>query len=395
MFGWEFPPYSSGGLGTACHGITQGLSNEGVQVTFVVPTLPSDLKSPYATVLSAEDFMPSGVNIRKIKGLITPYMTDEDYLLMKRMALRSGKTMYGSNLFEEVIRYSERAKTIAKRLDYDVIHAHDWMTYPAGIKAKKASGKPLVVHVHATEFDRSGQNPNPHVYKIERAGLNFADKIIAVSQYTKDMLITHYGVPPGKIAVVHNAVETSLTNRSARLGRTVLFLGRMTLQKGPDYFVRAAKKVLQFEPDTRFIMAGAGDMEPQIINQVIAEGLSDKFIFTGFIDNKLTSDIYSMASVYVMPSVSEPFGISALEAIQSGTPVVVSKQSGVREIMPHCLTVDFWDIDAMTNMIVGLLRHRPLRDTLSDNASHELKSISWGNSARKCIDVYNEVLAKA
>src|SRR3989338_6993847 len=346
MFGWEFPPYSSGGLGTACFGLTKGLSGEGVEVVFVVPK--SAPNSSHAKLISAG---LDKISFREINSALAPYTTSLQY--EKNLNKNNPEFLvYGQNLFEEVYRYYEIAKKIASEENFDVIHSHDWMSFRAGINAKLVSGKPLVVHVHATEFDRTGGlEINQVVYNIEREGMHFADSVIAVSNFTKNKIVQHYGVHPDKVQVVHNAVDfhglegTDELEKNDKFGKTVLYLGRITIQKGPDHFLRAAKKVLEQEPNTRFIIAGTGDMEKQTIELAVDLGIANKVFFAGFINQERLDSIYKMANLYVMPSVSEPFGITPLEAMRNETPVLISKQSGVSEVLNHCLKVDFWDID--------------------------------------------------
>ncbi|MBS3105396.1 glycosyltransferase family 4 protein [Candidatus Woesearchaeota archaeon] len=393
MFGWEFPPLSSGGLGTACYGLTKGMSNKGIEITFVLP---------YSADISGADFLKlrstSNIKIRKISSFLQPYMSSQEY--KKLVTKKPSPKIYGSTLFDEVHRYILAAEKIAEEEDFDVIHCHDWMTFGAGIRVKKKKNKPLVLHVHATEHDRTGGNQlNQYVYDVERHGLHNADAVIAVSNFTKNKIVTHYGVPPEKIRVVHNAVDFSQEYRNEnfeikKTDRVVLFLGRITLQKGPDYFVYAAKKVLEHEKNVKFIIAGSGDMEPFIIEKAAELGISDKVLFAGFLGQNDVERAYRMADVYVMPSVSEPFGITALEAMKNKTPVIVSKQSGVSEVINHCLKVDFWDVNELSSKIISLLRYRQLHEALKDNAYFEVKKFSWDVPAQKCIEVYNEVISK-
>ncbi|MFH1408884.1 MAG: glycosyltransferase family 4 protein [Nanoarchaeota archaeon] len=388
MFGWEFPPQNSGGLGTACYGLTKGLSEHEVNVTFVMPHMgPHD--HDFLRVISAADI--AHVNIKTVDSTLTPYLTTKGYA--KRI-LKYGQSqknnLYGKDLHAEVHRFSEQAAIIAENEEFDVIHAHDWITFPAGIKAKKRSKKPLVVHVHATEFDRTGGNVNQYVYNIEREGMHEADAIIAVSNYTKNKIVEHYGISPEKVKVVHNAVIwENAPGRIPRKDKVVLFLGRITLQKGPDYFLYAAHRVLQHDPDTTFVIAGSGDMQPFIIEKAAELGIADKVLFSGFLSGSDVDRAYQMADLYVMPSVSEPFGITPLEAMRNGTPVLISKQSGVSEVITHCLKCDFWDIDQMANMMLSVLRYPALSGSLTDNGSVEVKGFNWKDSAKKCIDVYH------
>ncbi len=393
MFGWEFPPFNSGGLGVACYGLTKSLSAQGAEITFVVPKA---VEADYGFLkLIAANL--GKVKLRGIKSIIHGYLTSEEYskTLLKTKDRSAQSRIYGENLMEEVERYSRKAAEIAEEEPHDIIHAHDWLTFKAGMAAKRVSGKPLVVHVHSTEFDRTGGNGvNQHVYYIERAGMHAADAIVAVSNYTKDKIVRHYGISAGKVHVVHNAIDSeSVSSQHAKKsGNVVLYLGRITLQKGPDYFIDAAKKVLEQEPDTRFIIAGSGDMERAVIEQAAALGISDRILFTGFLKEEELARAYTTADLYVMPSVSEPFGLTSLEAASSRTPVLLSKQSGVSEVFANCLKVDFWDINQMANKIIAVLRHKELQESLSENAYREVSRMSWEFPARKCMQIYSSLL---
>jgi len=400
MFGWEFPPHASGGLGTACYGLTKGLSHKGIEVLFVLPRASRNTNQDFVKIISAEDIKK--IKFIEIDSPLTPYLTSAEYLERKNEAIEYGrsdeiKKIYGKNLFEEVYRYRQKAGFIARHNNFDVIHCHDWMTYGAGIEAKKASGKPLVIHVHATEFDRTGGNVNQCVYDLEREGMHAADLIMAVSNLTKQKIIEHYDIPEWKVTVVHNAVEFPEYNEGEMFHikpyeKIVLFLGRITIQKGPDYFIYAAKKVLEHDPNVKFIIAGSGDMEPFIINKVAELGLSDKILFAGFLKGKDIDKAYKMADLYVMPSISEPFGITPLEAMRNGTPVLISHQSGVSEVINHCLKVDFWDINDMANKMLSVLKYQELHQTLKEHGEMEVKKFNWDIPAEKVITVYNKAL---
>jgi glycogen(starch) synthase len=397
MFGWEFPPNNRGGLGTACYGLTKGLSNKGADITFVLPKGASN--HSHLTMITTEDLYINNKKIkcRHIDSLLMPYMTENEYdIALKGLMFGNGHVsdIYGKNLFEEVHKYAEKAGIIASFEDFDVIHCHDWLTFKAGIKAKQVSGKPLVVHVHATDFDRTGGHPNQHVYNIEKEGMCAADKVIAVSNYTKDMIVRHYGVPSDKIAVVHNGIEHGARNFTSRLNRkekVVLFLGRITLQKGPDYFIEAARRVCDIMPDTKFVIAGTGDMYRRMVDRAAELGLGKNVLFTGHLTGPDIDYAYQMADLYVMPSVSEPFGITPLEALKNNTPVIISKQSGVSEVLPNALKVDFWDIDEMTNKIVGVLNYGNLHSTLVENGWHDISKLTWDNSAEMCMQIYSQL----
>ncbi len=392
MFGWEFPPNSSGGLGTACYGLTKALSSQGAQITLVLPTATEETDASFLKVINAN------LRVIKIRSALRPYLTPEQYAHSTR---GPHKSLYGSSLFEETHRYALAAEEIASQEEFDIIHCHDWMTFEAGIRAKRVSGRPLVVHVHATEYDRTGgHSANQPVQEMERRGILEADAVITVSSYTRQKVMEHYAPEPSKVHVVHNAVEQTPAPAELDFGirkhhKIVLFLGRLTLQKGPDYFLHAAKKVIEYEPDARFVMAGTGDMMGLLMNKAAELGLADKVLFTGFIKGEGVDRLYRMADVYVMPSVSEPFGITALEAQKNRTPVIVSKNSGVTEVMKHCLKVDFWDTNQLASKIIGVLRYKELSQCMSAEGEREAAGISWDKAARKCLRIYSSLLAKA
>jgi glycosyltransferase involved in cell wall biosynthesis len=395
MFGWEFPPNNSGGLGTACYGLTKGLSKKGVNITFVLPR-KMKVNADYVKVV-----FPEGSNeCILVNSALIAYSTIDSYASRVFPDDENNSSMYGSNLFAEVERYGLIGRQIASRENFDVIHAHDWLTFKAAIEAKKISGKYLVVHIHATEFDRTGGNGvNQYVYDLEKQGMEEADAVVAVSNYTKKKIIEHYGIAPEKIKVVHNGVEfenyaLEKVNKLRDHNKIVLFLGRITLQKGPDYFVETAKKVIDFYPNAIFVVAGSGDMEKQMIKQVANLGIADRFIFTGFLRGKEVYEAYKMADLYVMPSVSEPFGIAPLESLNQGTPVLISKQSGVSEVLTNALKADFWDTDEMANKIVSVLKHDELKRTLQENGSREANTLSWETPAQRIVDIYRDLMER-
>ncbi|MFO8016317.1 MAG: glycosyltransferase family 4 protein [Candidatus Woesearchaeota archaeon] len=400
MFGWEFPPYNSGGLGTACEGLVKGLSENDTQVIFVAPKTPESPKGGNSNVKLISAM--GSIKIRQIDSIVTPYMGANEYSREIDSLPPEKMDLYGRDLHHAVYLFSKRGGIIAKNElgNYDIIHCHDWLTYRAGIEAKRISGKPLVVHVHATEFDRTGGNGvNDYVYRLEKEGMANADRVIAVSNYTKNLVVQNYGIDPRKIDVVHNAVEfNDYRFKDARIidgMKTVLFLGRLTLQKGPDYFIYTAKRVLDVFPDVRFIMAGSGDMSPFVVQKAADMGIADKVLFTGFLKGADVDRAFQMADLYVMPSVSEPFGITPLESLRNNVPVIVSNQSGISEVLRNALKVDFWDIDETANKIISVLRYSELHDELRDNGSEEIKRFNWGHPARKCIRVYNSLAGKA
>lgn len=407
MFGWEFPPFNAGGLGTACHGLTKGLKNHDVDITFVLPKAMGDgnIESSHVNVLVADNLFlkDSNMKIKMVNSILAEYITSEAYdekiarfKKLENMSKSIGGNLYGSNLFDEVYRYSQKAELVAEYEEHDLIHAHDWMTYQAGINAKKISKKPLIVHCHATEFDRTCGHPNQYVYDIEREGFHTADKIITVSNFTKNKIVEHYGVPPEKIEVVHNGVDFEESASGCldgeKKGKTVLYLGRMTIQKGPEYFLYAAKRVIEHDPDVRFVMAGGGDMEKYLIDKAAELGIAKNVLFTGFLRGNDINKAYRMSDLFIMPSVSEPFGITPLEAMRNGTPCIISKNSGISEILTHCFKTDFWDIDMMSNLIISTLKYRCVYDELSKNASREVYKHNWAVAANKCMEVYRGVL---
>ena len=429
MFGWEFPPHIAGGLGTACYGMTRGLARNGVEVVFVMPRAYGDEDQRFVRVVNASDVETIGtrdhefseellekVSFIHIDSNMLPYISPEEYAAYHDEFVRSGRThewtdvwkqrytfsgKYGANLMEEVARYAMVAAQVAKDLEgqFDVIHAHDWLTYFAGIAAKRVSGKPLVVHMHATEFDRSGENINRRVYAIEKAGMQAADRVIAVSELTRRIVIGKYGIPAEKVVTVHNAVrfgesEDAVPERAVK-DKVVTFLGRITYQKGDDYFVEAAAKVLQRVPDVRFVMAGSGDLMNHVVRRVAQLGIADRFHFTGFLKGGEVQRMFRLSDVYVMPSVSEPFGISPLEAMRSGVPVIISRQSGVAEVLDYAIKVNYWDVDALADAIYGLLTYPALGRMFASKGLEEVTGLKWTNAAAKIKTVYETVVAEA
>jgi len=422
MFGWEFPPHITGGLGTASYGLVKGLLKHNTDVTFVVPKAYGD-EDKDVRIVNASD-VPLNIfdkqfeeyqkhlSYIEIDSILIPYQTPEEYfniLNQKESGKReigtntvysekyqfSGK--YGSNIMEEVRRYAMLAQKIAKNNEFDIIHAHDWLAYEAGIQAKKISNAPLVVHMHATEYDRSGENVNKVVYDIEKRGMDAADLVVAVSNLTRNIVIDKYGIAPEKVVVLHNAVEP--LNKMAFAGekktvkeKIVTFLGRITFQKGPEYFVEAAYKVLQKDDNVRFVMAGSGDMLNKTIKRVAQLGIANRFHFTGFLKGEDVDRMFALSDVYVMPSVSEPFGISPLEAMRSNVPVIISKQSGVSEILNFALKADFWDIDAMADYIYGLLKYDGISKIFKKHGKSEVNSLKWENAAKKLLGYYENLV---
>jgi len=399
MFGWEFPPHNSGGLGTACFGLTRALADEGTDIIFVLPKKIGDVRSGRMRVLFADTATGAGtITFTEVESALVPYATSESYMLSGSENGDIIRNLYSRTLLGEVKNYALRARQIARKEQFDIIHAHDWLAFLAGIEAKKVSGKPLILHVHATEFDRTGgQGVNSDVYDIEKSSMEYADHIIAVSNYTKQQIVRQYGIPSEKITVVHNGIDPDfrynviprLQKIKKQKNKIVLFVGRITIQKGPEYFVRAAKKVLERYPNALFIVSGSGDMERQMMTEGAYLGISDRVIFTGFLRGDDLIALYQAADLFVMPSVSEPFGITPLESIINGTPVIVSKQSGVSEVLSHALKVDFWDTDEMANKILSVLQNDSLKETLRENGHKEIKKVNWNSAAKKCVAVYS------
>lgn len=402
-FGWEFPPHISGGLGTACFGLTDAVMNSNTEVLFVLPKLFGNEDRNRFHFINASEIKINPENHSFAKIVENLIHTGEWPL---RPFIKPGNAThfsfsggYTKDLMVEVGQYAAIGAEIAATNAYDLIHAHDWVTYPAGIVAKKVSGKPLVAHVHATEYDRCGEHVNPAIFKIEKEGVSEADAIIAVSGLTKQTLIKKYGVNPGKITVVHNGVlpGKKVTERKAirkHQHKIVTFLGRITFQKGPEYFVRAARKVLDKFPDVRFVMAGNGDLLPKMTKLVAELRMGSRFHFTGFLKGEETDKMFAMSDVYVMPSVSEPFGITPLEAMRAGVPVIISKQSGVAEVVKNALKVDFWNVDALADAIHGLLQYNTLSGLFITHGSGEVDNLSWDAAAVKVKNIYQSVLNK-
>lgn len=424
MFGWEFPPHIAGGLGTACYGIVKGLAANGVETIFVMPSASGDEDRSVADIISASEVpveFPVSLGVRsfleKVRFVhigtnMIPYVDPQEFRELvtkdRRRQARdfrihygrkyhfSGK--YGSDLLEEVARYAVVGGTIAlrHRNEFDVIHAHDWLTYCAGMAAKQLTGKPLVVHVHATSFDRSSdRHIDTRVYEIERRGLEEADRVITVSDLTRNIVITKYDIPPEKVVTVHNAVDFSgrddFTVERGVKDKVVTFLGRITFQKGPEYFIEAAAKVLKRTRNVRFVMAGSGDMMNRCIRHVARLGISNRFHFTGFLKGAEVRKMFALSDVYVMPSVSEPFGISPLEAMRTNVPAVISRQSGAAEVLRYAFKADFWDVDAMADKIFALLSYPALSAFAAAHGYEEVNALKWNGAAAKIRQVYESV----
>lgn len=391
MFGWEFPPHHSGGLGVACYGLSKALSKRKVVITFVLPKKLEGIKSDFFKMVNP-DFSYNTSYI--FDSPLYPYVTAEEY--GSSLFGFDFKPVYGRGLLEEVFRYAAFGEVVAEKEEFDVIHAHDWLSFGAGIRAKVKSGKPLVAHVHATEFDRGGGSGiNQIVYSLEREGMEKADKVIAVSGFTKNIITKYYGIPEEKVEVVHNGIEIMEDSpirgmhKIKEAGKKiVLFVGRLTLQKGPDYFIRAARRICDVTDDVYFVVSGSGDMQYQLIEQAASLKISDRVLFAGFLKGEELKKAYQIADLFVMPSVSEPFGITPLESLVNGTPVLISKQSGISEVITHALKANFWDVDDIANKTLAALNYDSLSSCLLEYGKKEAANITWEGAAEKCIKIY-------
>ncbi len=419
MFGWEFPPHISGGLGTACYGITKALSGyNDVELTFVVPKTWGDEPISRTKLLGASEVNLVKSKIRAerfnapftyltVQSKMVPYVNPEEYknkveTVCAETLQKPNDTVenvkftgkYNPDLMTEIHNFSVVAEYLAVLEDYDIIHAHDWLTFPAAILAKKATGKPLVVHVHATDFDRSGGNANPDVYQIEKAGMEAADQIITVSDHTRKLVCEKYAIDASKITTVYNGVDPYPSFRFSKNGKhrrkRVVFLGRITVQKGPRYFVDVAREVLQHRNDVEFVMAGSGDLLQPMIELTKAYHITGHFIFPGFIKGNQVSDLLRQADVFIMPSVSEPFGIVPLEAMLCRVPVIISNQSGVSEVVQHAIKVDYWDTHAMADAVFSILKRPVLKRMLTSKGAAEVKHIRWEVTAAKIVNIYDQ-----
>ncbi len=413
MFGWEFPPHILGGLGTASFGLTKGMAENGdIDITFVIPKPWGDEPKQFARIIGANctpvawrdvnwDYVQS-----RVGNLIDPQLyydlrdhiyADFNYMNTNDLGCIEFSGRYPDNLLEEINNYSIVAGVIARTVQCDVIHSHDWLTYPAGIHAKQVTGKPLVLHVHATDFDRSRGNVNPTVFNIERDGFLNADHIITVSNLTRNTVIDKYGIDPAKVTTVHNAVEPlsdELLNVEIppKHDKVVTFLGRITMQKGPEYFVEAASQVLHKVHNVQFVMAGGGDMMEKMIRLAAQRDISDRFHFAGFLRGKQVYEMLKASDVYIMPSVSEPFGISPLEAMQMGVPSIISKQSGCAEILHNVIKVDYWDVNAMADAIYSIIKYPAMYKQLSEHGLEEVGKIVWKKAGAKVINIYKQLI---
>jgi hypothetical protein len=425
MLGWEFPPLFSGGLGIATHGIVKALSPH-VSIRLIIPNSApveglsavniTGLNRVTLQELSREqsefDYSSMISEVHRIPLAVSPYhymnqvieksseersheITTQENAIHTIREMFSDKDIYGINIMRKVHLFACLSEEIAADGDFDVIHAHDWITFPAGSRIKTRTGKPLVLHVHALETDRAGETSRNEIYSLEKDAMLFADRIVTVSQFTKDQMVKHYQVSPDKISVVHNGIEPLEIQRKPHTlkDKIVVFLGRITHQKGPQFLLETAEKVCRFYPRVKFIVAGTGDQFSHLLETSAYKKLGRKFIFTGFLSRAKVNELLTMADVYFMPSVSEPFGLTALEAVQHHVPCVLSAQSGASEVIHAALKADFWDTDKYANYIYALLRHNALKQELSKNALEELNKLTWSHAAEKIMNVYKEVVS--
>jgi glycogen synthase len=414
MLGWEFPPYFAGGVGMVCYHLSKALCQHGTDITFVMPAAPKDATCDFMNMIVTNHYEFGDsltANIKRVPSLLTPYGTEEEYRKnyqkffkgLKKSDKEVYHNMYGENLLEEIWLFAMKVKYFDfESENYDLIHAHDWTTFPAAIELKKQIKKPVAVHIHITEYDKCGGYPgNPRIMEVEKYGMDNADIIIAISNKIKQTCIEKYHQNPNKIVVIHNGAEeiplVSVVKSDVKEilpeDKVVLFTGRVTLQKGPEYFVEACSKVAKNMKNVKFVMAGPGDMLPKCIERVAQLGLSDRFLFTGFFPRSDVGKLYGMADVYVMPSVSEPFGLVSFEAMWAGVPTIMSKQSGVSEVSNHCIKVDFWDTEKMADAIINILNDRTLNNMLKKHGRLEVESMTWNIVAQKFLELYNKIIA--
>ena len=414
MFGWEFPPHILGGLGTASFGLTRGMAMQpDMDITFCIPKPWGDEDQSFLKIVGVnhvpvvwkdvdssyveKQMVKAGMNAEQYYRYRDHIYADFSYRHVDDLGCMEFSGRYPDNLLEEINNYSIVAGVIARAEQYDIIHAHDWLTYPAGIHAKNVSGKPLVIHVHATDYDRSRGNVNPDVYAIEKNGMDNADHIITVSNLTRQTVIEKYHQDPAKVTTVHNAVEPlseELLNVTVppKHDKVVTFLGRITMQKGPEYFVEAAAQVLSKVRGVQFVMAGGGDMMEKMIRLAARRGIADRFHFAGFLRGKEVYEMLKASDVYIMPSVSEPFGISPLEAMQMGVPSIISKQSGCAEILNNVIKVDYWDTNAIADAIYSIIKYPAMYKELREKGLEEVKQIVWEKAGAKVIDIYKNLI---
>jgi glycogen synthase len=393
MLGWELPPRFAGGVGIVCDSLTRALARRGLEVTYLMPQAEPRDGGRGVRVIGAERIVTLGVasSLHSYASSAPPVRVPGE------AAPPDGRALYGADLLDAVDRFSASAvdAVAQEEVAFDLIHAHDWTTFPAGVELRRSTRKPLIVHVHITEFDKSGgEYADPRVFAIEQAGMRAADRVITVSRRVADTCIARYGVDPGRVRVLYNGVDPHRDSRGpgVPLRPLVLFLGRVTLQKGPEYFLRAAKRVLEIVPAAHFVLAGTGDQLPRMIEMAAELGLGNRVLFPGFVDRDRAAQLYASADVFVMPSVSEPFGIVPLEAMDRGVPVIVSRQSGVSEVLRNALKVDFWDVDDLAGKIAAALRYPSLANEMSGQGLSEVGQLSWDAVAEQTQQLYQEVV---
>lgn len=403
MLGWEFPPVYSGGLGVASRNLALALASLGIDISFALPHFVcrkvADSHDSSAFELLSHDSSSVLLSINRIPStLSSPYLSEDGYQVVFQSANGdiSEKNIYGRNLFEEIDRYAYEVEQLANKKDFDLFHAHDWITFPAAIRAQKRRDVPFIAHIHATEMDRTGGNPSEEIFRREREGMEQATKVITVSNYTKTILQKYYGIDGNKIDVVHNGVETIpesfiRSKPNFKDKKKILFLGRLTIQKGPDWLIKIAKRVLEYRKDVEFILGGTGEMMPSVIHEIVANGLTDNVFCLGFLNSDDREKAFENADAYIMPSVSEPFGLTAVEAAQRGVPVIMSKQSGAAEVLTHSLLADFWDTEKMANLILASLEYSAMSNMLADRGKGEISSLTWQRQAEKVKRVYHSL----
>jgi glycogen synthase len=406
MIGWEYPPHNSGGLGVACEGLTQALSGQNVEIFFTLPyKFPGSVN--HMKIMDCADplwYQPNADPLINQAGPpFSTYSTTTPNFpasaLPSVLNLSELRALPQSDIERKVNQYADRVTNSAQRAakQIDVVHAHDWMALPAAQKVRQKTGKPYVAHVHSTEFDRAALGfGSPYITKVEYEGLQNAQRVVAVSYYTKQLLMNRYGIDQNKIDVVHNGiVPLSLApnpgqHHFASKRPVIAFMGRLTLQKGGYHFIELARKVLAVEPNALFVVAGSGELYHELLFKAANDSLSASVLFSGFVRDRQREILLDRADVFVMPSVSEPFGLVALEAAQRHTPVILSKSSGVSEVLPNSIAVDYWDVEQMSNTIIDLIRNQSRKQQVIEGQLNDLSSVTWDNSASKMMQVYRQ-----
>jgi glycosyltransferase involved in cell wall biosynthesis len=390
MLGWELPPHNSGGLGVACYQLCKALSKKGADIEFVLP---------YTAQHDIEFMRINAAHPQDVETVINAGIAYDSFKYIK-----STGEIEWIDLFGQSAIYEEAVGRIVDLAEFDVIHAHDWLTFRAALRAKHLSGKPLLLHVHSIERDRAGGNHgNPIVREIEYLSMMLADRVIAVSEHTKQAIMAEYAIPADKVEVIHNSIDIQdvepldgdntyryLSKMKQHGYRVVVNVGRLTIQKNLPNLLQAAKEVVLRAPKTLFLFVGSGEQERELLEQAAALGIGRNVVFTGFQRGKAWRDAYAIGDLFVMPSISEPFGLTPLESIGYGTPALVSKQSGVSEVLTNCLKVDFWDIQEMANQITAVVQNDTLRDELHKNSVKEYERLSWNNAADRLLELYEQ-----